>query len=88
LLTQLLSFRVAVGLPSVPRGCAGCAIICTVKEDERAAALLARYSLHMVAGTSIVAVGAGAALAAAVGLVAAIAATCFILVAALVATRP
>jgi hypothetical protein len=42
----------------------------------------------MVAGTSIVAVGAGAALAAAVGLVAAIAATCFILVAALVATRP
>jgi hypothetical protein len=59
-----------------------------MKEDERAAALLARYSLHVVAGAGIVAVGAGAALAAAFGLVAAISATCFILVAALVATRP
>jgi hypothetical protein len=59
-----------------------------VKEDKRAAALLARYSLHVVAAAGILAVGAGAALATAFGLAGAISATCFILVAALVATRP
>jgi len=80
--------RQRANLPGVPRCWAGYAIIRVVKEDKRAAALLARYSLHVVAAAAILAVGAGAALATAFGLAGAISATCFIVVAVLVATRP
>jgi hypothetical protein len=60
----------------------------SVEDDKRAAALLARCSLRIVAAAGILAVGAGAALATVFGLAGAISATCLILVAALVATRP
>jgi hypothetical protein len=66
----------------------GYAIILVVMEEKRAAARLTRHSLRVVAAAGILAVGAGAALATAFGVAGAISAICFIVVAALVATRP
>jgi hypothetical protein len=59
-----------------------------VQEEKRAAAVLARYSLQLVACAGVLALGAGVALAAYFGLVAAVAAVCFLALATLVATRP
>jgi len=59
-----------------------------VRDEKRAAAVLARYALRLAASAGVVALGIGIALAAHLGLAPAVAAVCLLAFATLVATRP